>query len=106
MFDEVLLLDVNFHWLDLTRGSFYIPLPSGIVGKKAVINPKNENDEKCLKWAVTTSLHYKEIKSHPEHVSNIVGYADNYNWSRLEFLVAINKINDSKRTTMTLWLMY
>ena len=44
-FDEVLLLDVGFHQLNLTRGSSYLPLPSWIPKKKAVINPKNENDE-------------------------------------------------------------
>ena len=27
VFDEFLFLDVNFHWLDLTRGSSYIPIP-------------------------------------------------------------------------------
>ena len=48
VFDEVLFLDANFHWLDLTRGSSYIPLPSWIVSKKAVINPKNENDKNVL----------------------------------------------------------
>ena len=26
-FDEVLFLDINFHWLNLTRGSSYLPLP-------------------------------------------------------------------------------
>ena len=26
-FDEVLFLDINFHWLSLTRGSSYLPLP-------------------------------------------------------------------------------
>ena len=57
------------------------------------INPKNENDEECFKWAVTAALHYKEIKSHPERVSNIVGYTNNYNWSRLKFPVAIKKIS-------------
>ena len=97
VFDEVLFLDVNFQWLDLTQGSSYIPLPDWIANKKAVINPKNENDEECLKWAVTAALHHKEIKSHPEHVSNIIGYANNYNWSGLEFPVAINKINEFKK---------
>ena len=48
-FDEVLFLDVNFHQLNLTRGSSYIPLPNWIANKKAVINPKNENDEECFK---------------------------------------------------------
>ena len=56
-FNEVLFLDVNFHdQLNLTRGSSYIPLPSWIASKKAVINPKNENDEECFKWAVTAAL--------------------------------------------------
>ena len=70
-----------------------------------MINPKNENDEECFKWAVTAALHYKEIKSHLERVLNIVGNTNNYNWSGLELPVAINKINEFKRT-MTLRLMY
>ena len=68
-----------------------------MVNKKAVINPKNENEEECFKWAVTIALHYKEIKSHPERVSNIVRYTNNYNWSGLEFLVAINKISEFEK---------
>ena len=39
MFDEVLFLDVNFHQLDLTRGSSYIPLPDWIVNKKGGNQP-------------------------------------------------------------------
>ena len=97
MFDEVLFLDVNFHQLNLTRGSSYIPLPNWIVSKKRVINPKNENDEECFKWAVTATLHYKEIKSHPEQISNLKRFANNYNWSGLEFPVAINKISEFKK---------
>ena len=65
VFDEVLFLDVNFHRLDLTRGSSYIPLPSWIASKKTVINPKNENDEECFKWAVTVTLHHEEIGKNP-----------------------------------------
>ena len=67
------------------------------MNKKVIINPKNENDEECFKWAVTAALHYKEIKSHPERVSNIAGCANNYNWSELEFPVAINKINEFEK---------
>ena len=76
VFDEGLFLDVNFHRLDLTRGSSFIPLPDWIANKKAVINPKNENDEECLKWAVTTSLHYKEIGKDPQRISNIMRYTN------------------------------
>ena len=97
VFDEVLFLNVDFHWLDLTRGSSYIPLPSWIASKKVVINLKNENDKKCLKWAVTTSLHHKEIGKDPQCLSDIMRYANNHNWSGLEFPVAINKINEFEK---------
>ena len=53
--DEILHFDISFRKLNLTRGSSYIPLPKWISKKKAVINPKNENDEECFKWAITAS---------------------------------------------------
>ena len=40
IFDEILFLDVNFHLLNLMRGSSYLPLPEWLVNKKAIINPK------------------------------------------------------------------
>ena len=95
VFDEVLFLNVDFHQLNLTRGNSYIPLPRWIASKKAVINPKNENDEECFKWAA--ALHHKEIKSHPERISNIMRYTKNYNWSGLEFPVSINNINEFEK---------
>ena len=58
IFDEVLFLDISFYQLNLTRGSSYLPLPDWIAKKNAVINPKNENDEECFKWAVTAALHH------------------------------------------------
>ena len=64
-FDEVPFLDVNFHWLNLTRGSSYLPLPDRLAGKKAIINPPI-NDEECFKWAVIAALRWTDIKSDPE----------------------------------------
>ena len=60
VFDRVLFLDVSFHNLNLTRGSSHLPLPDWIASKKALINPQNEEDEECFKWAVIAALHYKE----------------------------------------------
>ena len=62
------------------------------MNKKAVINPKSENDEECFKWAVTLALHHGEIKSNPERISNLSRSEDKYDWSELEFPVALNKI--------------
>ena len=51
VFDEVLYLDVNFHQLNLTRGTSYLPLPDWLARKKAIVNPHNNNEE-CFKWSV------------------------------------------------------
>ena len=59
--DEVMFLDIDFHKLNLTRGSSYIPLPNWISSKKAIINPQNKNDDECFKWAVIAALHHKDI---------------------------------------------
>ena len=48
VFDEVLYIDFDFHQLNLMRGSSYLPLPDWLVSKKAIINPKNE-DQECFK---------------------------------------------------------
>ena len=97
VFDEVLFLDVNFHQLNLTRGSSYISLPDWIVNKKAVINPKNENDKECFKWAVIAGLDHKEIGKDPQCISNLRRFANNYNFSGLKYPVAINEIDKFER---------
>ena len=71
MLDRVLFLDINFHKLNLTRGSSYLPLPDWILSKKAVINPKNEKDEECIKWAVLMALHHQNIDLHLERISKL-----------------------------------
>ena len=48
-------------WIDIARyqplrGSSYIPLPSEVQNKKAVINVKNKDDH-CLRWALRSALH-------------------------------------------------
>ena len=80
VFDEVLYLDVNFHQLNFTRGSSYLPLPDFIAKRKAMINPQNR-DEECFKWSIITADRWMGIDSHPERVSNLREFADNYDWS-------------------------
>ena len=43
VFDEVVHMDVDFHRLNLTRGSSYLPLPDWLAKKKVIINPCNED---------------------------------------------------------------
>ena len=93
-FDEVLFIDISFHQLNLTRGSSYIPLPDWLAKKKAIINPQND-DKECFKWAVIAALHRE--KAHPDCVSNLKKFPNNYDWSRLEFPIAINKMEVFKK---------
>ena len=76
-FDEVLFLDINFHWLNLTRGTSYLPLPDWTEKEKAIINPQN-NDEECFKWAVIMPLEFPNIKLHPERMLNLTKFSNNY----------------------------
>ena len=54
-----------------TRGSSYLPLSDWISSKKVAINPKNEEDEECFKWAVIVALHHERIG---QSVANIETY--------------------------------
>ena len=90
VFDEVLYLDTNFHRLNLTRGSSYLPLPDWLVRKKAIINPHN-NDEECFNWAVIAVENVG--MQDPQRVSNLRKFTNNYDWSGLKFPVAIKNIN-------------
>ena len=97
VFDEVLFMDINFHQLNLTRGSSYLPLPDRLLNKRAIINPKNEIDEDCFKWSVITALHYADINSRPERISNLRRFEDNYDWSGLKFLLSIKGISEFQK---------
>ena len=67
------------------------------MSEKAVINPKNENDEECFKWVDTAALYHEEIDKDRQRISKIMRCTNNYNWSGLKFPVAINKINEFEK---------
>ena len=89
VFDEVLYQDVNFHQLNLTRGSSYLSLPDWLVRKKAEINP-HSNDEEYFKWVVITAQNVG--MKDPQQVSNLRKFTDNYDWSGLKFPVSTKDI--------------
>ena len=78
IFEKVLYMDINIHQLNLTRGSNYLSLPDWLARKKAIINPKNE-DQECFKWAIITALEFQNIESHPERISDLIKLSNKYN---------------------------
>ena len=61
VFESVDLTDYKLNRVRLKRGGSYIKSPKWLENKKAVINPKNENDDECLRWSIICALNYNEI---------------------------------------------
>ena len=77
---EVLYIDVDFHQLNIMRGSSYLPLPDWLTKKKAIINLHNK-DQECFKWTVIAALRWEDIDSHPERISKLKRFEADFDWS-------------------------
>ena len=83
-FDGVDFLYYDFNKISLNRGGSYIDSPKWLKDKKSTINPKN-NDHKCFQYAVTLALNLDKINSHPERISKIKPFIEQYNWKEIDF---------------------
>ena len=91
VFDGVIHIDIDFHRLNLSRGSSYIPLPEWLAKKGAIINPNNL-DMECFKWAVIAAMKWKDIDNHPERISKLRRYEDDFDWDGMKFPASIRDI--------------
>ena len=83
-FDGVNFLYYDFNKISLNRGGSYIDSPKWLKDKKSTINPKN-NDHKCFQYAVTLALNLDKINKHPQRISKIKPFIDQYNWKDIDF---------------------
>ena len=83
-FDGVNFLYYDFNKISLNSGGSYIDSPKWLKDKKSTINPKN-NDHKCFQYAVTLALNLDKIDKHPQRISKIKPYIDQYNWKDIDF---------------------
>ena len=83
-FDGVNFLYYDFNKISLNKGGSYIESPKWLKNKKSTINPKN-NDYKCFQYAVTLALNLDNINNHPERISKIKPFIDQYNWKDIDF---------------------
>ena len=91
VFDEVIHMDVDFHQLNLMRGSSYLPLPDWLARKKAIINPHNE-DLECFKWAVIAATRWEEIGNNPKRISKLKRFETDFDWAGVGFPVLFREI--------------
>ena len=78
VFESVDLLSYTFHKTSLKRGKSYIRSPEWVLNERAIINPKNK-DNKCFQESIIVALNHQNIENHPERVSNIRPFVDQYN---------------------------
>ena len=83
-FDRVNFLYYDFNEISLNRGGSYIDSPKWLKDKKSTINPR-KNDDKCFQYAVTLALNLDNIDNHPERISKIKTFIDQYNCFNIKF---------------------
>ena len=84
-FERIDLLEYHLHKISLNRGSSYINSPEWIKNKKVTINLQNTEDKKCFQYAITIALNYQNTDHHPERISKLKPFTDNYNWDNICF---------------------
>ena len=84
-FEHIDLLEYHLHKITLNRGSSYIETHDWIKNKRVTINPKNNKDNNCFQYAITAALNYQNIDSHPERISKLKPFINNYNWKSINF---------------------
>ena len=84
IFERTDLLEYHLHKITLNRGSSYINSHEWIKNKGVTINPKKK-DNKCFQYAVTAGLNYQNIDCHPERISKLEPFINNYNWKDIEY---------------------
>ena len=82
-FDGVNLLYYDFNKISLNRLGSYVEPAKWIKDKRSIINPKN-NDYKCSQYPITV-VFINKINKHPQRVSKIKPFIDQYNWKDIDF---------------------
>ena len=82
-FDGINFFYYNFN-KSIYKGGSYIDSPKWLKNKKSTINPKNK-DHKCFQYATTLALNFDNINNHPEKISKIRPFINQYNWKDIDF---------------------
>ena len=83
-FDGSNFFNYNFNKTSIYSGGSYIDSPKWLKDKKSTLNPKN-NDHKCFQYVTTLALNFDNINNHPEKISKIRPFIDQYNWKDIDF---------------------
>ena len=83
--EHVNLLECHLHKTSLNRESSYIKSFEWLYNKGVTLNPKNTKDSNCFQYAIIAALNHQNIDHHPERISRLKSFFNNYNWKDIEF---------------------
>ncbi|KAG1651863.1 hypothetical protein GQR58_026696 [Nymphon striatum] len=91
VFRSIINLDIHTVAYEPLKGNSYIPLPTELEMKKAIINMKN-NDDECFKWCVIRAMN--PVNVHPERITkDLTEKAELLDWNNIKFPVDLKSID-------------
>ena len=86
---------LEIHLDEMTVGKF-IPLPDWLDAKKALINMKNENDDKCFKYCLGRWKH--PVAKNPQRITPLlIKQCEEYDWDGISFPISWRGIDRFER---------
>ena len=99
-FEEVVSFDISVDPYRPLRGRSYFKTPKELAGKHAIINVKNERDNMCFKWAVTsavTSAVFPRKKDPQRLNAEMIRNSERLNWEGIDFPTPISQIKQFEK---------
>ena len=84
VYDNVVVLGIHFHKIEVESSSSYIESPEWIKNKKATINPQNTKDNRCFLYAITIALNHQKIGRDLQRMSKIILFIPKYSWDDID----------------------
>ena len=95
-FEQVVSFDIDVDPYRPIRGRSYIKTPRELSGKHAIINVKNERDNMCFKWAVTSAVFPR--KKDPQRLDDEMRRNSvRLNWDGIDFPTPLSQINQFEK---------
>ena len=63
--------------------------------RKAIINPRNE-DQECFKWALIAASRWEDIDNNHQTISKLARFQFDFDWSGIRFPVSVRDIKKFK----------
>ena len=99
VFVEVENLTLHTDIWDPIKASSYIDLPKELKNKNAIINMKNEDNNKCFLWCVLRALNPKD--THPERIDKDLKSKENtLNMEGIAYPVSLKDINHFEKQNL------